>query len=139
MTSSALALAIAKLTLTKKAGDVVVMDLRDLTSMADFFVVCSADTDIQIRAIADAAYEGMTKKGIVAWHRESGSPNWVLLDYVDVVLHIFQKNTRTFYSLERLWGDAKIRRIGDAGAIGTPRRVRRARGRGQLEKKNARA
>jgi len=109
--SPALAQAIARLALTKKALDVVIMDLRGLTSMTDFFVVCSAESDVQIRAITDAVDEGMEQKGSAAWHKESGSPNWVLLDYVDVVLHIFHKNTRQFYNLEKLWGDAKFRRV----------------------------
>lgn len=113
MKSPALARAIARLTLTKKADDVVMMDLRGLTSMTDFFVICSADSEIQIRAIADVVDDGMEQKGAVAWHRESGSPNWVLLDYVDVILHIFHRNTRAYYSLEKLWGDAKIRKVGD--------------------------
>ena len=117
MKSPALARAIARLTLTKKADDVVMMDLRGLTSMTDFFVVCSADSEVQIRAIADVVDDGMEQKGAIAWHRESGSPNWVLLDYVDVVLHIFNRTTRTFYSLEKLWGDAKIQRVGDQAAV----------------------
>jgi ribosome-associated protein len=111
--SPLLAKAIARLALTKKAGDVMILDLRGLTSVADFFVVCSGDSDPQIRAIADAVDEGIEQKGVVVWHKESGSPNWVLLDYVDVVLHVFHKNTRSFYSLEKLWGDAKIQRISD--------------------------
>src|SRR5512135_1859240 len=89
------------------------MDLRGLTSMADYFVVCSADSDIQVKAIADAVVDGMEKKGTRPWHIESGSANWILLDYVDVVLHVFHKNTRPFYSLERLWGDAAIERVTD--------------------------
>jgi ribosome-associated protein len=105
---STLAKRIADLTLTKKASDVVTMDLRGLTTMADFFVICSADSDVQVKAIADAVEEGLEKQGVSPWHAESGSPNWVLLDYVDVVLHVFHKNTRSFYSLEKLWGDAKI-------------------------------
>lgn len=128
MKSPALARAIARLTLTKKADDVVMMDLRGLTSMTDFFVVCSADSEVQIRAIADVVDDGMEQKGAVVWHRESGSPNWVLLDYVDVVLHIFHRNTRTFYSLEKLWGDARIQRVEDGATTRKtlPLRARRA-------------
>ena len=89
------------------------MDLRGLTTMADYFVVCSADSDVQIRAIAAAVDEGMQQKGAAAWHKESGSSSWVLLDFVDVVVHIFHRNTRAFYNLEKLWGDARIRRVAD--------------------------
>lgn len=113
MKPQAVARGIANLTLTKKAKDVLLMDLRGLTSMADYFVVCSADSDIQVKAIADAVVEGMEKKGTRPWHIESGSANWILLDYVDVVLHVFHKNTRPFYNLERLWGDAAIERVTD--------------------------
>ncbi|MBP1654165.1 MAG: hypothetical protein H6Q28_721 [Bacteroidetes bacterium] len=125
MKTQALARSIAKLTLTKKANDVVMMDLRGLTSMADYFVVCSADSDIQVKAIADAVEEGLGKKGIRPWHSEGGSSNWVLLDFVDVVLHVFHKNLRQFYNLEKLWGDAKMHRVDDDAA--PARSVRRAR------------
>jgi len=108
-----LAQAVARLALSKKAGEVVIMDLRGLTTMTDYFVVCSADSDVQIRAIADAVDDGMIAKGAAPWHRESGSSNWVLLDFVDVVVHIFHRNTRGFYNLEKLWGDAKITRAED--------------------------
>jgi len=116
---------IASLTLTKKADDIVLMDLRGLTSMADFFVICSADSDVQVRAIADAVEDGMEKKGLRLWHRESGSSNWILLDFVDVVLHVFHKNTRPFYNLEKLWGDAKTTRLDDRGAARSPARTAR--------------
>jgi ribosome-associated protein len=111
--AQALARTIARHTLTKKASDVLIMDLRGLTSMADYFVVCSADSDIQVKAIASAVEDGMVKAGVRPWHIESGSSNWVLLDFVDVVLHVFHKATRPFYSLERLWGDAKMERVND--------------------------
>jgi ribosome-associated protein len=135
--SPALAQAIARLALTKKALDVVIMDLRGLTSMTDFFVVCSADSDVQIRAITDAVDEGMEQKGTSAWHKESGSPNWVLLDYVDVVLHIFHKNTRPFYNLEKLWGDAKFRRVSEP--VRTPSHTKRRARSAPVTKLNARA
>lgn len=124
MKSPMLAHAIAKLALTKKAYDVVIIDLRPLTSMTDFFVVCSADSDIQVKAIADAVLEGTEKKGNAPWHKETKSPNWVLLDYSDVVLHIFHKHARTFYKLEKLWGDANIQQVGDE----KPVPARRTRG-----------
>jgi ribosome-associated protein len=111
--SSTLAKQIAELTLTKKAHDVLTLDLRKLSPVSDFFVVCSADSDSHARAIADAVEEGMEKKGSAVWHREAGSMSWVVLDYVDVVVHIFQKAARSYYNLERLWGDAKIVAVND--------------------------
>lgn len=132
MRSSLLAKKIASLALTKKAFDVVVMDLRKVTSMTDFFVVCSADSDVQIKAISDAVEDGLEVKGLSAWHREAGSVHWILLDYVDVVLHVFHKTTRTFYNLEKLWGDASITNVKDkvsprsARAIPSKRTVRKS-------------
>jgi ribosome-associated protein len=112
-----LARRIARLTHTKKAFDVVIMNLKKLTAMTDYFVICSADSDIQVKAISDAVEEGMKQEGVGVWHREAGSANWILLDYVDVVLHVFHKNTRSFYSLERLWGDAEIVRVDEGKKI----------------------
>lgn len=123
MKPSALARAIAELTLTRKASDILLMDLRGLTSMTDFFVVCTADSDIQVKAIADAVEDGMIARGVRPWHVESGSANWILLDFVDVVLHVFHRNTRPFYNLEKLWGDAKIEHVGEEPA---PPAVRKA-------------
>ena len=98
----------ALLALTKKAADVTVMDLRKVTDMADFFVICSGDSDTQVKAIADAVTEGMEQAGVQAWHREGLTERqWVLLDYVDIVVHVFHKEARKFYGLEKLWGDAK--------------------------------
>lgn len=101
------------MTLTKKAHDVVLMDLRKLSPVADFFVICSADSEIQVKAIADAVEEGMERRGVTLWHREAGSLKWFVLDYVDVVLHIFHQSTRSYYSLEKLWGDARIKSINE--------------------------
>jgi ribosome-associated protein len=105
---------VADLALSKKAQDVVIMNLRGLSSVTDFFVVCSGDSDVQIKSIADAVKDGLAQQGVAVWHREVGSPNWVLLDYVDVVVHVFHKHTRPFYNLEKLWGDAEIKRVEDA-------------------------
>ena len=90
------------------------MDLRKLTDMADFFIVCSADSDVQVKAIADAIMEGTESDGASVWHHEGLSQQqWVLLDYVDVVVHIFRKELRRFYGLEKLWGDAVIVMVED--------------------------
>lgn len=121
MKPATLAKHVADFALTKKAQDVVIMNLHGLSSVTDFFVVCSADSDVQVKAIAGAVEEGLKKKGVPVWQKETGSPNWVVLDYVDVVLHVFHKQTRPFYSLEKLWGDADIRRVEDRGVSVAPR------------------
>ena len=114
MTAKTLARKIAHFALTKKASDVVIVDLRKVTSITDFFVICSADSDTQVRAIADAVTSGMEKLGHGVWHNDGYTHlNWVLLDYVDVVAHVFKKEVRSFYNLERLWGDAQFERVQD--------------------------
>jgi ribosome-associated protein len=102
------------LTLNKKAEDVKILDLRKLTTITDFFVICTAYSDTQVKAIADAVMDGAKKLGEHVWHKEGMVlKSWVLLDFVDVVVHIFLKETRNFYGLEKLWGDAKVTLISD--------------------------
>lgn len=114
MRPSTLAKKIAQFALIKKAHEVTIMDLRKVTDMADFFIVCSADSDVQVKAIADEIADNTDKLGVEAWHREGLSQRqWVLLDYIDVVVHIFHKEARRFYALEKLWGDAKIEIVKD--------------------------
>jgi ribosome-associated protein len=114
LTSRTLAKKVAEFALSKKASDVLLMDLRKLTAPADFFVVCSADSDTHARAIADAVRNGTDEIGVSLWHSEGfRALSWVLLDYVDVVVHVFKKDVRPFYNLERLWGDAKLTSIED--------------------------
>ena len=109
MSSKELANTITQLTLIKKAEDVVILDLRKLTNMTDFFVICSGETDIQVKAITDAVLDGLAKQKIKPWHKEGyETGGWVLLDFVDVVAHIFRKNSRSYYQLEELWGDAPV-------------------------------
>ncbi len=112
MRPKTLAKKVAQLALDKKAEDIVIMDVRKLTSITDFFVVCSAESSVQLKAIVDHIVEELEKKGIKAWHVE-GYTNltWVLIDYVDVVVHAFLKPAREFYGLERFWGDAKFEYI----------------------------
>jgi len=100
---------IAEIILSKKGYDIKILDLKKLTSIADYFVICSADSDIQVRAIADEIDKKLSKKGIKCMHKEGElALNWVLLDYFDVVVHIFRKETREYYALEKLWGDADV-------------------------------
>ncbi len=109
LTSRTLAKKAAEFALSKKANDVVILDVRRLTSTADFFVICSADSDTQVRAIADAVEQESENMGAPVWHTEGlHASTWVILDFVDVVVHVFHRESRSYYNLERLWGDAKI-------------------------------
>jgi ribosome-associated protein len=100
------------LALDKKAEDVIIIDLRRLNAPTDYFVVCSASTEKQVRAIADNVVDGIEERGLKPWHIEGYSANkWVLIDYVDVVVHVFTEDTRQFYSLETLWGDAPVEQV----------------------------
>jgi len=100
---------ISDLIFSKKGSDVKILDLRQLTPISDYFVICSADSDVQVKAIADEIDNKLHDEGIRVWHKEGyKSLNWVLLDYVDVVVHVFKKSVREYYNLERLWGDAPV-------------------------------
>ncbi len=116
MTSRTLAKRIAELAISKKAHNVVLMDLRKLSAASDFFVVCTADSDTHVKAISDAVMDGTERIGAAVWHSEGRQAlQWVLLDYVDVVVHVFHKHVRSFYGLERLWSDAKLHPVVDEG------------------------
>lgn len=114
MTSKDLAEKIAGLVFNKKGYDVKIIDLTKLTPIADYFVVCSGDSDTQVKAIADEIDKTLRDEGIKSWHKEGyKAMSWILLDYVDVVAHIFKKDAREYYSLEKLWGDAHITDVQD--------------------------
>jgi ribosome-associated protein len=105
---------ISELIFTKKGYDVKIIDLRKLATFADYFVICSADSDTQVKAIADEIDKKLRDDGIKCWHKEGYMAlQWVLLDYVDVVVHVFKKDARDFYNLEKLWGDAPITEVED--------------------------
>ena len=109
LTSRTLAKKTAEFALSKKASNVVLMDLRKLNAPADFFVLCSADSDTHAKAIAQAVRDGADGIGVTLLRSEGfRALTWVLLDYFDVVVHVFKKDVRQFYNLERLWGDAKV-------------------------------
>jgi ribosome-associated protein len=114
ITPKRLAYLAGKLALDKKADDVKILDLRKLSTICDFFVICSANVEIHAKAIADSIIENLEKKGIKAWHHEGYQAcRWILLDYVDVVVHIFLNEVREFYELEKLWGDAKTEELSE--------------------------
>ncbi len=107
MDSKLFAEKIADLIFNKKGYNVRIIDLRSLTTFSDFFVICSADSDTQVKAIADEIDKSLRDEGIKCWHKEGYMAlSWVLLDYVDVVVHVFKKEAREFYNIEKLWGDA---------------------------------
>ncbi len=99
----------ARAALDKKAIDVVILDLQGLTGIADFFLMCSARSTTQADTIADAVRGELRAQGVRPRHSEgSADSGWLLLDYGDVVVHVFLEATRAFYALERLWGDAPL-------------------------------
>lgn len=98
----------------KKASDIVVLNLKELkNAVADYFIICSANSDTQLDAVARSVEEEIEKvTGESPWQTEGRTNReWVLLDYVDVVVHVFLRDRRRFYALEELWGDADIRYI----------------------------
>jgi len=99
-----------------KGKNIVVLDLSEIPqSVAKTFVICTGDSHVQVSAIADAIDEEVEKQvGETPWHKEGlQNRQWVILDYIDVVVHIFHKDWRDFYNLEGLWGDAKFQHIED--------------------------
>ena len=114
ITPKRLAEKVGKYALSKKAFDIKILDLRKISAVCDFFVICSANVELHAQAIADAVLDNLEKEGMEAWHNEGYTTSkWILLDYVDVVVHIFLKDTRDYYSLERLWGDAPVMEISE--------------------------
>ncbi len=114
ITSTRLSEVIVEGMLEKKAEDVVIMDLREVkTAVADYFVICSGNSDTQMDAISESIEEQVQKTtSQKPWKREGGDrKEWILIDYVDVVVHIFNKEKRKFYALEELWGDARIQKL----------------------------
>lgn len=114
MESKQLAEKISDLILSKKGYEIKLLDLKKLTPMADYFVICSADSDVQVKSIADEVRNKLAEEGIKTFHREGyDSLNWIILDYFDVVVHIFKSSAREYYKLEKLWGDAPAVEIKD--------------------------
>ncbi len=102
----------SKLALSKKAEDLVVLDLRKATNFCDYFLICSGNSQKQVESIADAIKEGFSRNKIKT-ASSNGTRNglWALLDFGDLVVHVFYKEVREYYNLERLWIDAQKVRI----------------------------
>jgi ribosome-associated protein len=99
--------AIAALAADKKAIDIVALDLRGVAGYTDFFLICSGGSDRQTKAIHDGIHEGMKKEHDTLPRRVEGlsEARWILMDYLDCVVHVFTPDTRDYYRLEQLWGD----------------------------------
>ena len=109
MTIEEMSQAICKAASDKKASDIVVMDMREISPSTDYFVICSANTATQVRAIADNIEDELSEAGVEFNHKEGyREGEWVLLDFGDVVAHVFMQEAREYYALEQLWGDAKL-------------------------------
>ncbi len=102
--------------LDKKAKEIKILDVRGLTTLTDFFVVCHGTSETQIRAIANSAIEKVKEKtGEAVWKQEGmDARRWIILDYVNVVVHIFSEEKREFYGIERMWNDAIFTNIADS-------------------------
>ncbi|MEW6170688.1 MAG: ribosome silencing factor [Candidatus Omnitrophota bacterium] len=112
MDSKRKAYLVADFALDKKAEDLVVLDMHKVSSFCDYFIICSASSTRQVRAIADGIEEGLVKLGISPRSVEGKSDGvWLLLDYADIIVHIFYAPMREFYELEKLWQDAKKVRL----------------------------
>lgn len=114
ITPEAIAVAIAGYASDRKALDILQMDLRRMVGYTDYFVICSGRTDRQTKAIHDAIYMGMKSEHGRLPQRVEGltDARWILMDYLDVVVHVFTPETREYYRLEQLWGEAPAQAVG---------------------------
>ena len=129
MSPDRLADAIAAYAADKKAIDIVALVLRAVAGYTDYFVICSGNTDRQTKAIHDGINQGLKKADRVLPRRVEGlsEARWILMDYLDVVVHVFTPETRDFYRLEALWGDVP-RRVYDPAELPAVSEAGRAAG-----------
>lgn len=118
LTPEIIAATVADLAADRKALDIVQLDVRKMVSYTDYFVLCTGRSDRQARAIHDAIHLGMKSAHALLPRRVEGvtESRWILLDYLDVVVHIFTPETREYYRLEQLWGEAPARAMEAAGS-----------------------
>jgi len=117
MRSQELVRELARRAADKKAVDLVELDIRAVLDYTDYFLVCSGNTPRQTKAIHDGILEGIKQAHGTAPRRVEGAAraNWILMDYLDVVVHIFTPDTRAYYRLEELWGEAPVHAAGEEG------------------------
>ena len=109
--------AAARAAVSKKARQPLALDLRDLDGVCDYFLIVSASSEVQVKAVAEAVEDTLRGVGRKPWHIEGlEGRRWVLLDYVEIVVHVFHEQTREYYMLDRLWGDARSVELGLDGA-----------------------
>lgn len=114
MTPKEMALLLAQAMDSKKGKDIRVLETDGVTTLADYFVLCSGSSAPQLKALADAGEKAMKDYGILPHHVEGHrGGTWILQDYGDVVVHVFDKEARAFYDLDRLWADAKTVDLSD--------------------------
>ena len=113
MTSLETAKAIVKILDEKKATDITVIETQELTVMSDYFVIASGTSNTHVRSLAEDVEEAMEKQGVAIDHVEGRATGWILLDYGCVLVHVFDPESREYYNLERLWGDASKVDISD--------------------------
>ena len=110
----ALARMAGQLALSKKGFDVKILKLESISSVCDYFVIVSGAADVHAKALGHAIIDGLLEAGHKPYHEEGmNEGNWILLDYIDVVVHVFLEPTRRFYALEKLWGDAPVEELAD--------------------------
>ncbi|HUO71548.1 MAG TPA: ribosome silencing factor [Solirubrobacteraceae bacterium] len=114
MTPEEIAEAVADYAADRKALDIVQLDLRAIISYTDYFVICTGRSDRQTKAIHDAIHQGMKSEHGLLPRRVEGlsQARWILMDYLDVVVHVFTPETREYYRLEQLWGEAPVQAVG---------------------------
>jgi ribosome-associated protein len=105
----------ARAALDKRAGDLVVLDVQRVSSVTDYFLICSGKSTTHLETITDAIRAELRGEGVNVLHAEGlAESGWVLLDYGDVLMHVFLEDTRLYYALERLWGDAPTLALEDS-------------------------
>ena len=102
---------ILTLAIEKKASELIAFDVRGFSSMTDFFVICHGDSDPHVKAIADNIRKGTPYKP--KYIEGYNNKNWILIDYFDVIIHVFKNETREYYKIEKLWADAPLKKFND--------------------------